>query len=179
MHHSAIRDLINDQYAARHGATPAANYPTYLTIGAPDAPLAALGFRAAAEGALFLEAYLDRPIEAVVSERLGRLVPRSRIVELGDHASYQSAAAVKLWCEAAVALEARADVAVAVLTRPLRTMFARLNLPLVELAPARSEALGGAAAAWGRYYQSDPILCAGLVGAGRQALERAAAGSRQ
>ena len=174
MHDAALISLIHDRYAAVHGATPASDYPTYLTVGAPDAPSATLGYRLAEGEALFLEVYLDRPIERLLAERLGRRVSRTRIVELGDHASQRAGATVTLWREAAAALAGQADVAVAVLTRPLRSMFARLGLDLIELAPARIEALGEAGSAWGRYYQTDPVVCAGDIAACRVMLDRSA-----
>ena len=120
MHEAAIRTLIHERYAAAHDARPAADYPTYLTVGVPEAPQAVVGFRTAGAAPLFLERYLDRPVETVLSERLGRPIPRSRIVELGDHASHRPTATVALWREAAVALAGQADFAVAVLTRQLR-----------------------------------------------------------
>lgn len=171
---AALISLIHDRYAAAHGATPASDYPTYLTIGAPDLPQATLGYRLAEGGGLFLEAYLNRPIEAVLTEMFGRPVLRARIVELGDHASQRAGATVTLWREAAAALAGQADIAVAVLTRPLRSMFGRLGLELVELAPARIEALGEAGSGWGRYYQTDPVVCAGDIAACRAMLDRSA-----
>lgn len=172
MHDAALTSLIHDRYAAVHGAVPAADYPAYLTIGLPDAPQAVVGFRRADAGPLFLEAYLDRPVEAVLTTRLDRPVTRAQVVELGDHASHRPAATVTLWRESAAALDGQANFAVAVLTRPLRAMFARLGLPLIELAPARAEALGGAGAAWGRYYQTDPMVCVGDIAGCRSRLER-------
>ena len=174
MHDAALIALIHDRYAAVHGAIPASDYPTYLTVGAPDLPQAALGYRMANAGALFLEGYIDRPIEVVLTERFRRPVPRARIVEVGDHASQRPGATVSLWREAAAALAGQADVAVAVLTRPLRSMFARLGLELIELAPARIEALGTAGSIWGRYYQTDPVVCAGDIAACRTQLDRSA-----
>lgn len=173
MHQAALSTLIRDRYAAVHGAVPAGDYPAYLTIGVPEAPQAALGFRRADAGPLFLEAYFDRPIEAELAARLDRPVTRAQVVELGDHASHRAAATVTLWRESAAALEGQAEFAVAVLTRPLRAMFARLGLPLIELAAARIEALGEAGAGWGRYYQTDPMVCAGDITACRRRLERA------
>lgn len=173
MHDVALTSLIHDRYAAVHGAVPAGDYPAYLTIGVPEAPQAALGFRRADAGPLFLEAYLDEPVEAVLTARLDRQVTRMQVVELGDHASHRAAATVTLWRESAAVLKGQADIAVAVLTRPLRAMFARLGLPLIELGPARIEALGKAGAGWGRYYQTDPVVCAGDIAACRARLERA------
>ncbi len=173
MNHFASRSLVQRRYRAVHGAEPAADYPAYLTIGSPEEPRAVLGFRAADAEPLFLEKYLGEPIEIVLSRTLRRPVPRGRIVELGDHASHLSSATLALWREAAAALEGRADFAVAVLTRPLRAMFARLGVELTTLAPAHRDALGDAGAGWGRYYDADPLLCAGDIAACRAALDRA------
>ncbi|TVV74461.1 thermostable hemolysin [Sphingomonas solaris] len=170
MHHVASRSLVHRRYATVHGAAPAADYPDYLTTGASDAPQAVLGYRLARDERLFLEVYLDRPIEAVLTERLARPVARARIVELGDHASDSAPATVALWGQAAATLGAHADVAVAVLTKPLRAMLTRLGLGLVELAPARIEALGSHGARWGRYYETDPVICAGDIAACRNRL---------
>ena len=173
MHRTASRLLVQDRYRAVHGAEPAVDYPAYLTIGSPEAPHAVLGYRNGDSGPLFLEAYLGEPVEAALTRTLGRPVPRGRIVELGDHASHRPGATLALWREAATALEGQADIAVAVLTRPLRAMFAKLSLDLSVLAPACREALGDAGAKWGRYYDADPLVCAGEIAVCRVALDRA------
>lgn len=173
MDNSASRALVQRRYRVVHGAEPAADYPAYLTIGSPEEPRAVLGFRVAGVEPLFLERYLGESIEVVLTRMRGRPVPRGRIVELGDHASYLPSATLALWREAAAALEGRADFAVAVLTRPLRAMFARLGVELTPLAPAHRDALGAAAADWGRYYDAEPLLCAGDIAACRAALDRA------
>ncbi len=170
MYHSALRSLIERRYFECHGAAPSADYPRYLTMGAPDVPLAAIGMRSAADGPLFLERYLIEPVETVLTRTLGRPVPRCRVVELGDHASARAAATIGLWREAAAALDGQLDVAVAVLTAPLRAMFARLSLPIVTIAPAHAAALGPAAERWGRYYDADPMVCAGEIAACRRVL---------
>lgn len=172
MHDTAIRSLIADRYAAVHAAFPPSDYPTYLTVGQPEAPQAVLGFRAADAGALLLERYIDEPIELVLSERFGRSIARHRIAEIGNHASHRPAATIALWREAAAALQGQADIAVAVLTQPLRSMFARLDLPIVVIAPARIEAVAAEASRWGQYYDSDPMLCAGDVALCREKLHR-------
>lgn len=175
MHRAASHSLVQERYRAVHGAEPAGDYPAYLTIGSPETPQAVLGYRNGESGPLFLETYIGEPVETALTRTLGRPVPRARIVELGDHASHRPGATLALWREAAAALEGQADFAVAVLTRSLRAMFARLNLDLSILAPARREALGAAGARWGRYYDADPLVCAGEIAVCRVALECAPA----
>lgn len=132
----------------------------------------ALGFRNAAEGPLFLEHYLDAPVEQVVSRQLCRELPRSAIVEIGNFAAANAVAMMNLWGEAANDLADESEVAVATLTAPLRTMLRRIGVPVVELAPASSSRLGRRAARWGTYYEQDPIVCAGVIAAGQAALAR-------
>lgn len=170
---TAVRSLILDCYATAHDAQPVADYPTYLSVGAPEYPQAVLGFRGASAGPIFLERYLDQSIEHVLTQKLGRPVSRNHIIELGDHASKRPSATIALWCEAAAALNGQAEIAVAVLTLPLRRMFERLGFNLVALAPARMAALGPDGARWGRYYDADPVVCAGDIAACRTILEKA------
>ena len=165
MHLENIQDLIGRRYARAHGATPATDYPHYCMIaaGREEAPSAVLGFRSAGQGRLFLEDYLDVPIEAAVSRAFARSIDRSRIVEIGAHASDRSRATVALWARAVRHLDQIADVAVAVLTAPLRGMFARLGITVIEICDADPARLGDAGAGWGRYYDLDPKVCAGLI----------------
>ena len=162
---AAARQLIERRYAMVHGAVPEANYPHFCVVPTDGAatPAAAVGFRFASADRLFLETYLDRPIEIILSEALGMNIGRDRVVELGAHASSGSRAVVRLWARTARHLEGRADVAVAVLTAPLRSMFARLNVPIHEICDADPERLPDGGRSWGRYYDQQPRVCAGLV----------------
>jgi hypothetical protein len=54
-------------------------------------------------------------------------------------------------------------------TRELISIFNRLGLPLLALAPADPARLGEAAGSWGRYYDTQPVVVAGRI---RMALER-------
>jgi hypothetical protein len=130
---------------------------------------AALGYRRASEGRLFLETYLDEPIEKVLRQRIGLDVTRARVVEIGGLAANSSAALVGLWNSAVCELGDDTDIGVAVLIRPLRAMFRRLGIAVHELAPAHAERLGEQGKQWGSYYESDPVVCAGsLIEARRQ-----------
>jgi hypothetical protein len=161
---AAARQLIERRYAHVHGASPEATYRHFCVIGAGnDGPSAALGFRLAADEPLFLEMYLDEPIEGVVSRALNMPFRREQIVEIGAHASERSRATIALWAQTARHLAGFAEVAVAVLTEPLRNMFGRLEIPIHEICDAEPQRLDGAAADWGRYYEQKPRVCAGLI----------------
>jgi hypothetical protein len=167
-----IVEFIRSRYAAVHHAAAPVTYDRFLDRMRSRRSGAALGFRSAADGPLFLERYLDQPIEAVLAPYWGAAVERSRIVEIGSLAGNSGLALLDLWVHAAGDLGRHADIGVAVLTAPLRAMFARLGIPIRVLAPADASRIGHAAALWGSYYTNDPQVCAGSLRDGLQQLER-------
>jgi Thermostable hemolysin len=176
MYQRAVNCLIADRYAAVHGAIPATDFPHFCVVDDGRGPRAVLGYRRADEEPLFLEAYLDAPIEQLVSAALGRPLARRRIVEMGSHASNQSRATLALWATAASELGEECEVGVAVLTASLRAMFDRIGLVVRELGVARPERLADGGAAWGSYYESQPMVCMGEIGPARAVLARWANG---
>ena len=58
-------------------------------------------------------------------------------------------------------------------TRELIGMFARLGLPLLVLNKADPARLGADAAAWGRYYDTGPIVVAGRIRIGLDRMGKA------
>lgn len=168
---AAIR-LIQDRYAAVHGATPAILYPELMTEGRCERVRAACGYRRASSGRLFLEAYLDHPVEQALAGAIGRAVPRRDIVEIGNLAADTAPAMVALWATAANDLGHDSEFVVAVLTASLRRMFARIGIGLVEIAPATHDRLGEEAHGWGSYYANQPVVCAGLIAEGQCKLAR-------
>ena len=165
MEAAAAKQLIERRYAAVHGALAAADFHQFCVIGAGGdlGPCAAPGFRLAGAEQLFLEEYLDVSIETAVSEALSVPIDRDRIVEIGAHASTRSRATVALWARTARHLSSLADVAVAVLTDPLRAMFRRLDIAFHEICDADPQRLPDGGSAWGRYYELNPRVCAGLI----------------
>jgi hypothetical protein len=149
------------------------SYMTWRSINAPDGhPLAVLGYRSADTGSLYLEAYLNRPIEKVIHDTLAVEVSRSDIVEIGCLAAMPSAALVRLWLGSAIELGARHKIAVATLTAPLRKSFERVGLPLHPIVRADPLSAPRTDEQWGDYYGHDPIVCAGFIGEGAAALSR-------
>ena len=169
-----VQRLIARKYAAAHGAAAAIEYPHFCSVGSTDgsSPVAALGYRLAGEQRLFLENYLDNPIEEDLELVFGRRFERSRIVEIGAHASDQSRATIALWAHTARHLDGLADVAVAVLTESLRAMFAKIGIPVAELGPADPSRLPGEGRNWGTYYEHRPVICAGVIGSALPRLSR-------
>ncbi len=176
----AVRTFVSDRFAEQHGATPCMDYQDWhvINIGAHQ-PMAALAVRQAADETLFLETYFDKPIEMIVSAAFGRQIARSAIVEIGCLAATPTSAMLRLWSEAAIRLSDGHEIAVATLTRPLRTMFTRVGLPFIELAEANPKHLHHEIRdRWGRYYETQPVVCAGDILGGKAALTAFGAGAR-
>lgn len=162
--------LLTRCYREKFGASLTPGFPAYFLAPRGGDGGAALGYRRADSGLLFLEAYLDRPIQSHVGDLLGRAIGREQIVEIGNFASDNAIAMIELWSAAANDLGGMGEVAVATLTAPLRRMFARIGIPIMTIAPARAARLGTDAAQWGSYYAADPQVCAGLIGEGQDAI---------
>jgi N-acetylglutamate synthase-like GNAT family acetyltransferase len=124
--------------------------------------LAACGLRGAGDNALFLERYLDRPIEDGIGATGMRDVDRADIVEVGNLAvrtPYTARHLIATLTEYLLAGEAEWSVFTAV--PALRNAFARLGVPFLRLGVARIEALPERdRSAWGRYYDKVPEVLA-------------------
>lgn len=165
-----VEDYIRAVFADRHGARVPGFAPNLVAVRREGRLVAAAGWRAAGEGPLFLEQYLDAPIESAM-HRLAEPPPvRSRIVEVGHLAADRAGGSVRIISALARELDARGyEWVVFTATRELVAIFAKLGLPLLALAEADPARLGHGAAAWGRYYDARPIVVAGRI---RHALER-------
>jgi Thermostable hemolysin len=172
MDRATVVDLICRKYALVHGAVPEVTYPQLRAQNSAGQPKAALGYRRADAGPLFLEAYLNAPVEQVICEIFGRELTRHDIVEIGNLASEAAPAMVALWARTANDLASEAEVVVAVLTKPLRSMFRRLGVVLHEIIPACQGRLASGTEQWGQYYRDDPVVCAGLIADGQKHLTR-------
>ncbi len=160
------REFVDRVFRRHYGTEGAAGFGTYLVCPAG----AALGYRRAGAEPLFLEAYLDAPVEQAVSDAFGRPVARQAIIEIGNLASTNAMAMIDLWGAAANDLGAGGEVVVATLTAPLRRMFRRIGIALHDLGAAEPGRLGTAAGAWGSYYEQDPRVCAGAIAQGQEAI---------
>lgn len=152
-----IERLIAECYQQRYGATIRASLPMLVSLQINGEILAAAGYRCASE-ALFLERYLDAPIE----HYLGDDVPRSRIVEAGQFATRHPGAGRMLISMMARELHLQGyDWAVSTVTKELHHLFTRIGLPTRTLASASIDRLNPSERAdWGSYYEHEPEVCA-------------------
>jgi len=155
--------FIGTRFEQAHGARIAHFSPYLLGVrDALDRWRAAAGYTPADGRRLFLEQYLDAPVEHLLT-RYG--VARDAIVEVGNLASTSAGMGRALIPLLARHLHRLGYEWVAfTATRELRNAFARMGLTPLELAPADPARLPDRGERWGRYYTNDPIVVAGRVG---------------
>jgi hypothetical protein len=136
---------------------------------------AALGYSLAADGPVFLEHYLDGPIEREISQRLERPVARGEIVEVGNLAATHPGAARSLIIGTTTLLHALGLHVVAfTATTSLLNSFGRLQLRPQVLAAADPARVPGGGRHWGTYYETHPQVMFGDIQYGYSELARLA-----
>ena len=165
--------FIGDIFRRHYGATVRSFAPNLMLLEDNERITAAAGWRCAGEDRLFLETYLDEPIEAAVARLAGQPVKREAIVEVGNLAADRPGGSVDVILNLARHLDRLGYEWVAfTATSELIGIFRRLGLPPLALAPADPERLGADAADWGSYYDSRPIVVAGRIALALEMVKR-------
>lgn len=161
-----IRRIFRD----RHGAFVRSFAPNLLLLEEHRRVIAAAGWRGADEEPLFLERYLDEPVESLLERLTGLRLPRERLVEVGHLASDKAGGSVQVILSLARHLaQSGYEWVVFTATGELVRIFTKLGLPLLALAKADPARLGEQARDWGNYYDTRPVVVAGRI---RLALDR-------
>lgn len=154
--------FIAERFQRDYGASLTHFLPVLVTLPSGSGTFdAAAGIAPARDGTLFLERYLDAPVEHAIGRRLGRAVERAAVLEVGNLAAGSAGGGRKMILTLARLLEGHGLEWIAfTATRTLRNSLARLGITAHELAIAERSVLGAEAAAWGRYYDHDPRVVA-------------------
>ena len=174
-----IQEFIHKRYAAKYGAKLLDFMPRLFSYHSePLGLIGAFGLRAA-DQTLFLERYLDAPIESVVASKLGMRVDRRHIVEVGQFAGI-TAGAVRAMIVGLTAHLHNEGYRWVVFTGTsgLRNAFRRLGLNPLDIARADPARLtSDELRQWGTYYQNNPRVQFGDIAEGYATLSRARRGS--
>ena len=148
--------------------------PRLLGLEAGDSSLhGAVGYRSAGEHPLFLERYLDLPIEQAIRQRFGRTVARDEIVEVGNLAAAGVGTARRLIVALTDLLAAEGFRWVAFTgTATLLNSFLRLGLSPCVIGLADPARVGDELPDWGTYYDTGPRVMVGEILGGHQRLSR-------
>ena len=158
--------FVRRAFRAAYGARIASFMPTLMGLRSDaGALLAVLGLRHCGSEQLFLEHYLERPVEQVLGAATGTMVERPALVEVGNFAV--GAAGGGRWLITALTayLYATGHAWTVFTCGPeLQNAFHRLGVELTDLGIAEPERLpGGEVERWGRYYDQGPRVTAANV----------------
>ncbi len=164
-----VEAFIREIYAERFGARLRQFAPLLVARYDEQGLAAAAGFRPAGGAPLFLERYLDAPVEQLLSPS----PTRSSIVEVGHLAARRAGQGRSLILGLGPLLAQQGfRWVVSTLTEELRHLFLRLGVAPLALGVADPQRLGDDAADWGDYYAHRPVVLAGSLDAALQALAR-------
>ena len=161
-----IANVFQRYYAAEVGSFA----PNLMLLEQGQRITAVAGWRCAGTERLFLENYLDVPIEVAVSRLAGKPIDRRQIVEVGNLAADRRGGSIDVIMTLATHLDQLGfEWVTFTATDQLIGIFTRLGLPPLALAPADPTRLGNDARRWGSYYATNPVVVAGRI---RLALDR-------
>lgn len=164
--------LIKERFRQSFGADLHALMPRLFTLRGGDGDLlCAFGLREAAQHRLYMEQYLDEPVEAAISRLSGEAVERARVIEVGNLAALPGNARTMIVTVTRFLYEAGYHWVVFTGVAGLRAAFARLGLKPQIIAKADPTRLApDDLAKWGNYFASMPQVMAGDIRHGYQKL---------
>lgn len=162
---SEVESFVRRVFSRVHRADVRTFMPTLLALqGLRRGVCGVAGIRCASTARLYLESYLPAPVEEVLEQRLGRVVRREEIAEVGNLAGTSCRAACHLvTLLPRYLLEREQRWVVFTATHAVRTLLARYEAPVFELAVADPKCVATAGDSWGRYYDADPRVMAGYL----------------
>lgn len=171
-----VEIFIRRGFEDAYGSHLAQFMPELMVLRHHSEIAAACGLRPAAAGKLFLEIYLDAPVEAMLRVAADPSVARADIIEVGNLVIARPGYARRLIVHLAACLYARGCRWVVFSAVPaLRNSFRRIGIPLVTLAPADAGRLSvEERGRWGTYYDHSPVVTAVSVAAAFHAVCEAA-----
>lgn len=167
-----VECFIAQRFLDVHGASISTFMPQLIAVfNSAGHIVAALGIRCASSKRLFLEHYLDQPIEQAISasaDNPQKLILREDIVEIGNLASNDRLSSRRLFRALAdILISEGFEWATFTGCPSLRKLFSLLGIQTVRLGEAKLHRLPQHQQNWGRYYDDNPHVLAGRVNSGK------------
>ena len=155
---------IATKFERRYDAQLTHFLPNLLRLSVAEELGAVVGIRPACKGALFLEQYLDSPVEQSIALVFQTPVDRSQIVEIGNLVAGNRGFSYALFAVLATVLHQAGYRWVACTATPqIRAMLARVGFPSQIICQADPARLVEGPGSWGDYYVSRPQVIVGNV----------------
>ncbi|MFT4632857.1 MAG: hypothetical protein ACI8PP_000917 [Candidatus Pseudothioglobus sp.] len=167
--HAAALQMIQNQYRKHFHCELQHSLPYSLSrLAGQDSEesklVACTGYQPAKEGELFLEQYLDDPVEEILQRLTNKSVSRAQIVEIGGFAVSHKRHALPFMLQLAPILANLGfKTVVCTVTRPMQDCFRKLGIistPIARADPSRVDVSNNA---WGTYYDLNPVVLAGDI----------------
>ncbi len=161
-----LEQFVQTSFRLAYGAEVHHFMPQLMSLrDAKGELLAVCGLRSAGAGKLFLEAYLDQPVDQFLTAKTGRKVGREDIVEVGNLAAFRPGMGRHLIAVLTAHLnEIGVGWVVFTAIPGLRNAFSKLGIELAEICPADQGRLPQECqSGWGSYYGKNPMVMAGNV----------------
>lgn len=159
-----LERAVANEFSRQYGARIEHFLPLLLSLDLTGVPGAIAGLRCAGNSRLFLEQYLDVPVEQAVSRCFRQPVDRCQVIEIGNLVSTAPGAGSMLFTALPLLLELAGIRWVACTATPqVRAMLTKLGFPIRTICEAQPEVLGADADTWGSYYDARPTVIAGDV----------------
>lgn len=158
-----VEQFVHDVFAKTYGADVQQFMPQLVTLRDENGKLvAAFGMRKASLAPLFLERYLDAPVEAVLSSRFNRMITRDQITEIGNLAvANPRNAGILIAHVIQHSLDIGVQWCVATAHHSLQNGLIKGGRDVYALQAAdKSRLSADEQAAWGSYYDNGPQVIA-------------------
>ena len=167
-----ILEFVQQRFALHHDARIEQLLPWQCTLSDEQGTLlASAGFKPASDGPLFLEHYLETPVEQQLASALQQPVLRDDILEVGNLAALDGHGRLLILALVQYLVEQRYRYVAFTATDQVRALFRSLGLQPHFLQTARRD-LVPQPERWGRYYDHDPKVVAGDIRQGYQLLQQ-------
>lgn len=166
-----VEKYIEQQFESTYGAKLTEFLPIFLTLSCGDRLSATAGIAlGGCTQNLFLEQYLDQPIESELENITKEKINRKQLVEIGNLVATTSGASrLMLIILASVLSEAGYDWMVFTATKPLLHSLHKLGFETHVIAQAKPARLSNNFNAdWGSYYYNQPQVVAGRLSSAQQ-----------
>ncbi len=158
-----LKDYIARRYARRHQAAIEHFLPNLLALKNGQRIQAALGLSSARNQTLFLESYLDKPIDQAISQQLCTPVDRTKVVEIGNLAASQRAASTLLFTLLSALLDQAGYRWIVFTATPcVQALVTGMGFSLQSIGEAKAERIS-AGDNWGSYYETRPQVMVGCI----------------
>lgn len=159
-----VEAYIADKFRQEYDADVSSFAPLLLSMHCKKELNAAIGLRSAETSKLFIEQYLDAPIENSIEVPEGEIVQRKEIIEISNLVATRRGASQLLFIiVGSILYEAGYRWLVFNATNKVERITRKFPFPVQVLCLADPQCLGDRAEEWGRYYETSPRVIVGDI----------------